>query len=413
MKKYTSLSKLFHFTLFISFVLVLVSSCKKDESGNPQYDYLVDYEKVNSFSQETIVSTFNLASLQYPEIIYLAEQTRYPVDVYIIRYKTWFHNEEIVASGLICIPDAEGNFPFISFQNGTNALNANAPSVNHSYSMYLIIELLAGNGYIMVIPDYTGFGSTENIVHPYYQKESTTGAVIDMLFAAREMIENYSGDAFYNLNQYLMGYSQGGWSTLVTLYELENNLDIPFEIKATSCGSGAYNLMDVSGYILSLDSFPGPLYLPYYIYSHQQFGTITDPLDVFFNEPYASIIPDLFDGTYSNSQINAQLTNSVPELLQADFISGFANNDEFTELISDLKHNSIEAWDVSSPVHFYHGNADMNVPVFESQNIYSDFVDLGLSSLVEYTEMDGLNHETGTVPWGVQTVQWFNSIEYP
>ncbi len=390
---------------------LILSSCTKDTNNIVENTYLVDFESKYSLQTSFIKNLLNGVMTDYPEVIELINNTNYDVEIYSIEYKTTYNGKEIIASGLICMPVAAENFPILSFQNGTNTSHANAPSINITNPLFAMLQSLAGNGYIILIPDYIGFGSSEDILHPYYVKTTTNSAVIDMMYAAQEFIDKYSTGANYNDKYFLMGYSQGGWATLAALEEIEANHASEFEVEATSCGAGAYDLMEVSDYIFHLDTFPSPLYLPYYIYSHQQYGSLDDPLTKFFQEPYASRIPDLFDGSHSNANINSQLTNKVSSLLLTDLIENFSSSPDYEALRSDLKVNTIEAWAASSLLQFYHGTADMNVSPSESQNIYSGFIDLGLGSSVQLIEMDGKNHETGLLPWGINTFIWFNEIK--
>ena len=252
--------------------VLILSSCTKDTNNTVETNYLLDYKKEYAMQTSFIINLLNGVATENPEAIELINKTNYDVEVYSIEYKTTYHEEEIIASGLICVPTASEGFPILSFQNGTNTSHANAPSVNISNPMFALLQSLAGNGYIILIPDYIGFGSSEDILHPYYVKTSTNSAVVDMIYAAREFIDNYSSAANYNDQYFLMGYSQGGWATLAALEEIEANHASEFEVEATSCGAGAYDLINVADYIIHLDTFPSPLYLPYYIYSHQQYG---------------------------------------------------------------------------------------------------------------------------------------------
>lgn len=391
--------------------MVLGVSCTKDSNDDlNSHDYLVKYEKISTLQKSFISSYYATASLQYPDLLELNTTIQHDVEVYKIIYRTSFKGEGIEASGLLSIPLEAGSFPIISFQNGTNTSHNNAPTENSNSSFMFLLSSLATNGYILLIPDYIGFGSSNHILHPYYQKKSSNQVIIDFLYAAKEFVDNYNGSASNNDDYYLMGYSQGGWATLAALEEIEKNSKHDFNVLATSCGAGAYNLINVSNYILDLNTFPGPLYLPYYIYSHQQYGSITDELDLFFQKPYASIIPVLFDGSVINSQVNAQLTESIPELLTSNFIENFESGEAFAQLRNDLVENSVNAWSVNSELHFYHGDIDLNVPPSESENIYNGFVTEVGDQHVGHIVMDDLNHETGVVPWGVKTILWFNEI---
>jgi pimeloyl-ACP methyl ester carboxylesterase len=350
--------------------------------------------------------------VQYPEASGIKDNAAFGVEIYSITYKTKYKNEEVTASGLVCIPFAQQEFPVVSFQNGTNTKHASAPSVNALNFNYLLLEIMASNGYVICIPDYIGFGASAGQLHPYYQKESTTDAVIDMLKASRELLLEEGILAGSNGNFYLMGYSQGGWATLGVMDEFENSSPGEFNIVGVSCGAGAYDLIAMSNYVLNQDTFPGPLYLPYFVYSEQVYGALTEPLETYFKQPYAGRIPMLFNGTYSNGEVNSQLNDTISKLLTDDLINNFNTSATFASLRTALIHNSISGWNTTIPVRFYHGTADLDVPPSQSLNIYNQFIGSGSASqLVQHIEFTGRTHETGVIPWGIATIEWFNELE--
>lgn len=397
-------------------ILFLLSSCQKDKDNviEPVNSYLIEYKFIKTLPVSSIKSTITLLSLSYPDAAPLNSTINYEVEVYRVTYKTHYKTEEITASGLICVPNSDEAFPLISFQNGTNTLKANAPSVNPNDPAFLFLESFAGSGYIMVIPDYIGFGASSQYLHPYYVIEPTTNAVVDLIHATKEFLNTGPVSAKLNSHNYLMGYSQGGWSTLCTFKYFETEND-SITINAASCGAGAYDLINSASYIASQETFPSPLYLPYYIYSHQQYGTITDPLNLFFNEPYATRIPGLFDGMHSHGQINSELNDTISSLLKVEFISSLNNIETeagiYSNIKADLIASSVEAWSIKGFLRFYHGNIDEDVSVSESRNINQAFQNLNSPGKVKYYELDGLNHDTGVIPWGVETFLWFNSLE--
>jgi hypothetical protein len=395
-------------------ILLLFSACHKDKDTEPTNSYLVDYKLVSTLPVSTSVTAVTLLSFQYPEAAPLLSTTKYEVQVYKVTYKTHYKSDEIIASGLICVPNSDEEFPLISFQNGTNTSNNNAPSVNPSNPSFLLLQSFAGNGYIILIPDYIGFGSSSATLHPYYVIEPTNNAVIDLMHAADEFLSKAPVKAKHSDQNYLMGYSQGGWATLCAFKQIETENEL-ISVNAASCGAGAYNLINTAYYIAHQQTFPSPLYLPYYIYSHKQYGTITDPLNIFFNEPYSTRIPGLFDGLHNHGEINSELNDTIRSLLIPEFITSLCNLDIDTgiyhNLEVDLISNSVESWPLQGLLRFYHGNIDDNVPVSESQNIYHDFLILNSPEKVKYFEMEGLSHDTGVIPWGIQTLLWFNTLE--
>ncbi|MBN2348486.1 MAG: alpha/beta hydrolase [Bacteroidales bacterium] len=400
-------------SFFYAFILfIFFTSCEKEKENNEfeNFTVLTDYSYINSYTSSSIKLLLSTAAIQYPEMGQLVTGTKYDIDIYSLEYKTSYKNSEITGSGLLCVPNAEGEFPLLSFQNGTNTKHANAPTENPGDTLYLLLELLSGNGYIIFIPDYIGFGTSADVLHPYYQRETNNAAIIDMLNAGKEFLTLSNIQANTNNDLFVMGYSQGGWATLSVLDEIENNINTNFNVVAASCGAGAYNLRATSDYILSQETFPGPLYLPYYIESHRRYGSISEPLQTYFKEPYASRIPGLFDGLHSNSEVNAQLSETVDELVTDDLLNNLNTGAGFLSLRNELIASSVEAWSTSTFLRFYHGTADLNVPPSESQNIYDDFK-AASSSHVEIFQLPSLTHETALIPWGIKSFIWFNGLK--
>src|SRR5687768_12869057 len=75
----------------------------------------------------------------------------------------------VVASGAVFIPDKKAPLPLLNYDHGTffPSQEKNAPSYLHSGSELLVGKLFSGAGFLVVLPDYIGYGSTKNIKHPY------------------------------------------------------------------------------------------------------------------------------------------------------------------------------------------------------------------------------------------------------
>jgi pimeloyl-ACP methyl ester carboxylesterase len=232
-----------------------------------------------------------------------------------------------------------------------------------------------------------------------------------MIRAVQELVKEKSIAANTNGTTYLMGYSQGGWATLSVLEALEKS-DHGIVVDAASCGAGAYDLTAMSEWVMALETFPAPHYLPYFVYSEQDYGALADPLTRFFNEPYASRIPELFDGSYENDQVNSQLNDTISVLLTADMRANFKTSADYAPLRNALIKNSVTAWNPNALIRFYHGTADVNVPPEQTTLMASRMLDAGGDpDRVVVLPMEGMNHETGVIPWGIQTINWFNELE--
>ncbi len=409
------INSLIRFSLAIILIVSLFSTpgCKKESTDQePENEVLVSYQKILSYQAATIKQQLGVFQTIYPDAVPIVSNTAYGVDVYKITYNTKYKGDDILASGLVCMPQSTESFPIISFQNGTNTQKNDCPSVNPTNYYYMLMEYMAGNGYIIAFPDYIGFGASAQILHPYYEKETTNRAVIDMIRACRELLGVKTIQVKFNGEHFLMGYSQGGWATLSALKNIETNYSTTIPVKATSCGAGAYDMKAVSDYVMAQQVFPGPLYLPYFIYSQQLFGAHNDPLSKFFNEPYASRIPELFNGTYSNAQVDAQLNDTISKLLTSNMLTNFSSDADFALLRSLLVKNSVTAWVPTSKIQFYHGTADLNVPPEQSLLMYTSFVSLGVGQdQIQLINLPGTDHASSLLPWGLKTINWFNSLK--
>jgi pimeloyl-ACP methyl ester carboxylesterase len=411
-QKKTTLFNYFLVIILLSSLFV-VQGCKKDTTvEEPANEVLASYQKILTYNIETIKQQIGAFQSLYPEASSIVNNTAYGVDVYTVTYKTMYKGESVVASGLVCLPKTSGSFPIISFQNGTNTSKADCPSKNPTSYYYSLMEYMAGNGYIIAFPDYIGFGASAQFLHPYYERETTDRVVIDMIRACQELLSEKDITVKSTGEHFLMGYSQGGWATLSGLKTIEESYKTTIPVKATSCGAGAYDMSAMSTYVLSQSVFPGPLYLPYFIYSQQLFGAHSDPLGKFFNQPYTSRIPELFNGNYTNTQVDAQLNDTLVKLLTSNMISGFSTGADFAQLRSLMVKNSVTAWMPTSKINFYHGTADLNVPPVQSQLIYNSFQSLGVSQdKIQLISLPGTDHEYSLLPWGLKTINWFNELK--
>jgi pimeloyl-ACP methyl ester carboxylesterase len=403
--------KIKNYTRAILIILLIFSfsACHNlfnNDDDEPETRYLVDYEMVRSYLPVMVETMFEQLVGQYPEMAAVQERVKHGIIVYKITYKTTFKGESQLASGLVSVPTGQGEFPVISYQNGTNTLHSNAPSVNPNYNFYVLLEAIASTGFVISIPDYLGFGSSDNMFHPYLHKESTVQTVLDMLRAVEELAT--IREISLNNELYITGYSQGGWATMQVQKAIEENFSSEFNLKASAPGAGPYDLNFIKEYILSQETYPMPYYFGYLYNSLINLDEeAVPPIGEIFSAPYDSLIPTLFDGTMSGEQINAELTTDMIELFTENFRLNYQTEPLFNSLTEILGDNSIEAWNTSTPTKIIHGKADTYVPAIISKNIYDDFVGQGAGSRVELIEIPGTDHIGGIVPAGLISVGWF------
>lgn len=400
--------------LLAALAIPVINSCKPEED-NPFKDNtrLVSATRMATLTKSNVLSLMSVASTAYPEVSQISPDVISGLIVYSVKYNTTFKGEDVVASGLIAIPDSVGDFPVLSFQNGTNTLYANAPSVNPFITLYQMLECVASMGYIVVIPDYLGFGSTEEIFHPYLHKESTVTSVLDLLRACGEFDEDIAKNMTFLDEYYLMGYSQGGWSTLSLLEAIDQSYSSEFNVAGCVCGAGPYDIEYFNSYVLGLTQYPMPSFLGYISKAYDDHDFFTNTLADLFNEPYATEITTYFDGLHSTGQINDKLTPVIATLFKSDYIANFETSSAYQSIRTALQENSIEAWNTTVPLLLLHGDEDLYVPYAITVNMYNDMVaaNTGGASNIDYALFPGMDHTEAVVPACIEGLKFFKNLK--
>jgi len=384
--------------IFIVLLLVAAfTSCRKEEA--PKYEYFVDNRLEASYTETYINSVLSYASATYPELEDLHNYISGGVNVYKVVYNTVVNSESILASGLVSIPSTPGDYPVLSFQNGTNTVNSNCPSNNPYNIDYQFVEFIASMGFVVFIPDYPGFGSSYGIPHPYLIADPTTSSIIDMFRAVAEVqADKFPGVTLKN-EYYLLGYSQGGWATMSLHREMEINHSAEFNLEGSVCGAGPYDMYNLFLGMASLPSYPMPSYLGYIINAYSEYDQFNNNISEILNEPYASALSSLYDGTLSLGQINEHLTTSMPGLLTQEFISGFAGSAAYLTVRQGLVRNSVSPWNTRKPLLLVHGSGDTHVNVSTTETLYSAMINAGTSqSLITKIIFPGLDHGDAVIP---------------
>jgi pimeloyl-ACP methyl ester carboxylesterase len=399
--------------LAVSILLVspFVNSCKKEDHA-PTYAYYVSKQFAVQYTAAYLNSMIDIVSVSLPDIASLKPLIKSDIKVFKIVYKTTVNNNQIDASGLIIVPVTPGNYPVLSFQNGTNTLNASSPSESPLDYNYQLVELVASMGYVVVFADYPGFGESARIPHPYLIKEPTVRSLVDLLYTAKEMVSQEFPGLTLNDDYYLLGYSQGGWATLALHKALELDYSSDFNLKGSTCGAGPYNIEQLLESMIDKPTYPMPVYLAYIVNAYSAYNQFTNPVGDIFNEPYASRLSTLFTGNLTSAQINSQLTTSISGLITPDFLSGFNTSAKFSSVINALNNNSIEAWHTNKSLLLIHGGNDTSVDPISTESMYSSMIQSGTSpDICKKVIVPGVDHGDGLIPCMIQGILFLNNLK--
>ena len=160
---------------FFFIVLLFASACSSDDTPEPAADeqFLVSSEFIYSNTAQQLKFLIQLSGVEVDP-----NEFRYDIEIYRVVYNTSYDGSTITASGLIAIPKTTEQVGMLSFHHGTITNRDDAPS-NFSPNDFNSISYaaMASVGFIGVIPDYLGFGSSSSILHPYYVEELTASSI--------------------------------------------------------------------------------------------------------------------------------------------------------------------------------------------------------------------------------------------
>lgn len=391
--------------LYLLLTVCMLWSCDFGSDDDPQPDeneYFVSATSIGTFPKEALQG-FALAKEEFRDFVSFVE---YDVAFYRIVYKTTYKGNEIEASGLLAVPQNTGALPgIVSAQHGTMFKQSDAPSkFPASFSGF---ELFGAAGYIAVIPDLIGYGTSSDIFHPYYDEEHSAQAVVDMLKAVKYYLQQENIKS--NGNLFLVGYSEGGYVTLAAQKEIENNPKHELELTAVAAGAGGYDLEGMLNIVVDAPTYADPAFLPFIVQSYNITYDWDRPLTDFFQEPYASIIPELFDGTKDREEINSELPNAPDSLFTPAFFAALQNPSGETEVKQALATNSLLDWVPQTPTRLYHGTDDEAVFYETSETTFNKFIAEGATSVEFITIPEGM-HRTSITPMMFDVLPWFESF---
>jgi len=305
----------------------------------------------------------------------LPEQVSVQHGVKLYRLQYWTTGpggEAVVASGLVALPKKTPTRGVVSYQHGTNPDRHATPSRPTLGEGLLGSAIFAGGGYLFVAPDYIGLGVSQE-VHPYLHAQSTANAVADLLKASHTFTAHLG--LKWPEPLYLVGFSQGGHATMVAQRALEAHNDPRFQVTAAASIAGPLDLAGTSfPTALTGESGAHALYLAYLIRAYS--AIYGHPIDSVVAEPYAALLPELFDGEHGPDAIIEALPTNPRDLFRQDFLDDYEHGHP-TWLLDALAENEAFRWTPKAPVRLYYGEGDTDVSPKEAQAAGIEFSQRG------------------------------------
>ncbi len=425
--------------IFMLFFLVALASCDEgDEGGNTAPDntdtgsdttqtgdtadtafngqQLTGVKFLKSLTQQEVQSVMFLLQLQVPDLAVYTANVTGGVSIYRVTYQTAYMGATVSASALLIIPEGNVALPVLSFQNGTNTLASDAPTLSVETSVNMrMISASAAFGYAVVVADYLGFGESAQLFHPYLCRDVTASSLADLLRAVVEYSDTPQSPLQLSGDLYLMGYSQGGHATMALHEYLERTPDFPLVLQGTAAGAGPYDLIAVNQFMLSTPTYPMPYYAPYVVMAFRSMGFLSNDLALYFKDPYATTIPGLFDGTKSADEINGALSTDLSVLLTdlaVNVSMGVASDaPSALALQTAFVANSIPPFAATSPIRLSHGTTDVYIPPSVTTAFQQAMIGAGTPAAnISVVQIPDKDHESAAPLAIVDAIMWFDGL---
>ena len=305
-------------------------------------------------------------------------------------------------------------------------------------SAVLLAELMARSGYSVLLPDGLGMGNNYDM-HNMCTKVGAY-SVIDAIMAARDITPNRTDAVWDKKNVYMLGISEGAYLALEASKVIQQEYDDVFNIKATACIDGPY---DVSGTmmdaVMSDDAPSNPFiemstFIPSIVFSLSETYGQAEPFFLYTNAfrndikgiDFPNKVYDYYTdpkndsvfinvGGYMKNIIGSDTYRNERSALSETYVN--AMTDPTSSVRPYLEAcNAFYNWMPKMPLNLLHNPADDLISVDNTINAYNAFIKAG-SVTTEYTIFNehmevGFFHGGACIVGMLKGFKWFDKFQY-
>ena len=307
--------------LFYALSALVLAACGGSNPGsgavvaNPTRGQLLQNppELVSTVTAPALLLALN--ALANTQLLAISGTPLCDIAVHRIRYATvGGANESTTASAALMVPlggdpHCRGTRPMLLYAHGTTtdrAFDMTNLQDDPNGEALVLAALFASQGYIVVAPDYAGYGISTLPYHPYLIAEQQSKDMIDALTAARSALPTAAAPVTTDGGRlFITGYSQGGYVAMATHRAMQA---AGMTVTASAPMSGPYALaafVDAvfSGRVSSGATVSATLLVTAY---QKAYGDIYSGTPDVFEAQYASGIESLLPSTTPRSALYAQ-----------------------------------------------------------------------------------------------------------
>jgi len=390
-------------SILLALVISVFSGCGIDNTGGN----IIGKNLISASALDDVNSSTSLAYVKGFGIDANATSA-FAYKVVKIKYNTKDEQDkDVVASGILVYPNITPAFlayykatynkdfsiSLIVENHGTIFTNAQAPSneittpITAAHKTAILMTAKAA--FAVAMPDYLGYGDSNDKDHPYILKKSSARVSIDMLRASsRYMIDN---NILFNGQVYVSGYSEGGYVAMAMAEELEKNYSSDFNLKGVAPMAGPYDIQSLGKKEVNASRvMEYPAFLAYLTQSYAKAYEDLNLSEIIVY-PNTDTFNHFFDGGLSGPAINVYMgmgdgtstfgfkSHTADNLWKTSFINDFSNN---TNNVFDkrLEENNVYNWTPKTKINMIHCIDDEIIPFSMAQTAYDKFIQNGASS---------------------------------
>ena len=305
----------------------------------------------------------NWANLTDPSALYdvTSQQVKY-----LSRHPDGAPSDELTAAITFPVTETASSFaPRNRIIILTHATGSTPGDLNNTDAWYILANLFASRGYLVIAPDNYGRGGTKDTPETYLMGTRTALNSVDLI---RHVLANTNYKDFYEGSDLtIIGYSQGGHSALGLYLALETNHATNLTVKEVYSGGAPHNLYrTVRGVLQHLDG-----------------SCDEDDYCRFVDEettvPFAT--DRIFPGFLNYANTGLSIDDAVlDDKIRPEFITNFLEKDPAMDRLKSLLQLSsytqiLSAEDIldtsAAVIHLYHSEFDRLVPSVNTSELSS------------------------------------------
>jgi len=286
----------------------------------------------------------------------------------------------ITLSGKVLVP-SDGKFDrYILVSHYTIGSNKEAPS-----NCFPLEGILCSMGYAVICPDYIGYGVTVDRIHPYLVMDVTAANVIDMYVAVKKYFDTVNLRPKYD-DIYLMGYSQGGATTMAVEYMIEEVynpylLDEPIRIRCVYAGGGPYDIKATYERFVTTNVADYPVAVPLVLQGMIVGNNLNLEMNAIMQQWLCDHIDEWVNSKKnSTAEMNALIGTKVTSKMLTPTGMDMQSK-EVSELFKAMVQNSIVSygWEPQAPVYIMHSMDDETVTFLNATNAKTRWADANIT----------------------------------